>query len=448
MTPISPDAKSKLKITYVSLDSLRHPEKNPRTWSKEARQQLRESMERHGVIDPLLCNNAEGREGVILGGNFRFEILKEMGVTEIPVVYINVTDPAKEAEIILRLNKNVGDWNLDLLAEYDTSLLGDVGFTSEELDDIFPADENPEIFELEKELKKLGISEVDIKPGDMFEIGDLLRVRCGDSMNEEDVLALMAGEKADMCLTDEPYVLDYTRGKKRHKSTEGFGYKRDRKYLGTDSLPDDFVARWTANIAKVAKPDFSIIAYEHPKNLRLLWNEMEKYWRYRGTIIWHVPNRVQGFAAKYKFFNKFDIAYVGTSGDVTLNAEPEADELLQNEYEAALFMTSGKPHWESYEKGKKICPSDFVRHVASDEKNSGQSVIFGTKPVEILIPYIKVLSKRGSLIIEPFGGSGSTGAAAFKMQRRCFMMEKSPTYVAVILARLSKLSGVAPKKIL
>jgi DNA modification methylase len=150
---------------------------------------------------------------------------------------------------------------------------------------------------------------------------------------------------------------------------------------------------------------------------------------------------MQGFASKYRFFNKTDIALVGTSGDFSLNADPEEDELLQNEYENALFATSGKPEWESYKKGNKYCPSDFIEYKASDEKSSGQGIIFGTKPLEVLIPYLKILTKRGDLIIEPFGGSGSTLIAATKMKRRCFVMEKSNVYAEVIRHRWEKLTG-------
>ena len=111
-----------------------------------------------------------------------------------------------------------------------------------------------------------------------------------------------------------------------------------------------------------------------------------------------------------------------------------------------MFATSGKPHWESYGKNKKYCPTDFIEFVAADAKSSGQGIIFGTKPIEILIPYIKVLTKRGNLIVEPFGGSGSTLIAATKMQRRCYLMEKSPVYAQVILRRWEKLTGLKPKK--
>jgi DNA modification methylase len=84
---------------------------------------------------------------------------------------------------------------------------------------------------------------------------------------------------------------------------------------------------------------------------------------------------------------------------------------------------------------------------AADEKSSGQGIVFGTKPIEILIPYIKVLTKRGDLVVEPFGGSGSTLIASIKMNRRCYLMEKCPTYAQVILHRWEKESGKKPVKI-
>jgi DNA modification methylase len=222
--------------------------------------------------------------------------------------------------------------------------------------------------------------------------------------------------------------------------TTGFGAKKNRRYLETDVLPDNFTELWMGNISKIAKENFVIICYENWKNIRTIWNEMEKYWKVKNMIVWHLPNRVQGFSSKYRFFNKHDIAMVGATDNIELHNEDEG-ELLENEYETALYAISGKPHWESYEKGKKICPTDFIEFNAADEKSSGQGVIFGTKPTEILIPYIKVLTKRDDLIIEPFGGSGSTLIAAEKMSRRCCLMEKSPVYAEVIKKRWEKLTG-------
>ena len=438
--------KNELEVVYVLVSDLKFADYNPRFWSKEATAQLTESIKRYGFVDPLIVNSAPGREGILIGGHFRLQIAKDLGIKKVPTVYLNIPDIEREQELNLRLNKNLGDWNMDLLAEFDELVLTDIGFSSEELDKIFPIDENPEVFDLQKELEKIGIKNVKVQKGDIYQLGNH-RVMCGDSTIKADVLKLMDGEKANMCFTDPPYILDYLRGKKKKgKTTEGFGLKRDRKYLGTDVLPDNFTELWMASIAKIQKEDFSIIVFENPKNLRTIWNEMEKYWRYRNTIVWRLPNRVQGFAAKYKFFNKHDIALMGTGGNIALNLEPE-EELFQQEYENALFATSGKPHWESYKKGKKYCPTDFIDFKAADEKSSGQGIIFGTKPLEILIPYIKVLTKRDDLIVEPFGGSGSTLIAAEKMNRRCCLMEKSPVYTEVIIKRWEKLTNKKAKKL-
>lgn len=433
-------SKTNLTIQNVNISELKPAEYNPRAWSEQATADLKESVSRFGLVDPILVNDAPDRKNIVIGGHFRLKVAQDLGIKEVPVVYISIPDPEREKELVIRLNKNTGDWDWNLLAEFDENLLTDIGFSSEQLDDIFDFDEVvPEQFDLEKELTKLDIKEISVEKGDVYQLGDS-RLMCGDSTVEAYFDKLMNGEQADMCLTDPPYILDYLNGKRHGKPTEGFGAKRDRRYLETDELPDDFTELWMANVAKHAKPDFSVICYENWKNLRIIWGEMEKHWKVKNMLVWHLPNRHQGFAAKYKFFSKHDIAMVGSSGTVEYNHDEEPDG-LQEEYETALYAIAGKPQWEGYEGGKKYQPTDFIEYQASDEKSSGQGVIFGTKPIEILIPYIKVLTKRGDLVVEPFCGSGSTLIASTKLKRRCFIMEKSPVYAEVALKRWEKLTG-------
>lgn len=436
-----------LTVSYVAVGDLKPSAYNPRCWSQDQLAALKESITRFGVVDPVICNGAPARKNILIGGHMRLAAVKELGHKQVPVVYLNIPDVEKEKELNIRLNKNQGEFDLKLLAAFDESFLENLGFNSEEMDEIFAIDPTPEQFDLKHELGKLKIDKVEVQKGDIYEI-DGSRLMCGDSTIEEDMLKLMGKEKADMCMTDPPYILDYLKGKTKQKDgvTVGFGAKKNRRYLETTTLPDDFSDLWMANVAKAQKPDFSIMIFEHPKNLCTIWTALEKHWRYRNTITWHVPNRMQGFSAKYKFFNKQDIALVGTGGKTALNLEPE-DELFQNEYENALYATSGKPHWEGYEKGKKVCPTDFIEHIAADEKSSGQGIIFGTKPLELLIPYIKVLTRRDALVLEPFGGSGSTLIASIKLGRRCYIMEKSPVYAEVIKARWEKATGKKAKKL-
>ncbi len=437
-----------IQTVEIPINDLVPADYNPRKHDETASEQLKQSILRFGLVDPVISNSSPGRKNIIIGGHFRWEVAKELGYKTVPVVYVDIPDLDKEKELNLRLNKNTGEFDWDLLAKFDESFLANIGFSSDELDNIFDIDVAPEEFNLEKELQKLNIQKIEVKKGDIYSLGES-RLMCGDSTIEEDVIKLMNGQKADMCFTDPPYILDYLHGKKKHgKAVTGFGAKRDRRYLETDSIPPDFTEKWMANIAKIQNEHFSIIVYENWKNLRTIWGEMEKYWKVKNMIVWHLPNRHQGFSAKYKFFSKHDIAMVGASPDkdIPFNLEEESDG-LQEVYETALFAIAGKPHWEGYLKGKKNQPTDFIEYIASDEKSSGQGVIFGTKPIEILIPYIKMLTKRNDLIVEPFSGSGSTLIASTKMERRCYGMEKSPVYAEVIMKRWEKLTGLKAKKI-
>lgn len=430
-----------LEVQTVKVSELKPAAYNPRKWSESAIAGLTASIKQFGLVDPILVNGSAKRKNIVIGGHFRLKVAKDLSYKEVPVVYIDIPDEAKEKELNIRLNKNLGDWDYELLAEFDESLLADIGFDSEELDEIFDlTTDQTENFDLEKELAKLDINKIDAKKGDIYKLGDS-KLLVGDSTVADDVAKLMDGELAVMCLCDPPYRLSYLKGGIRHgKPTEGFGAKRNRKYLETDELPEDFTDLWMANVAAHADPNFSIIVYEAWHNLREIWGAMERHWKIKNMIVWHLPNRHQGFAAKYKFFSKYDIAMVGGSGTVPYNDDEEPDG-LQEEYETALYATSGKPHWEGYKGGKKYQPTDFIDYQVSDEKSSGQGVIFGTKPVEILIPYIKVLTKRGDLIIETFGGSGSTLIAATMLKRRCNIIEKSPIYAEVIMKRWEKLTG-------
>jgi ParB-like chromosome segregation protein Spo0J len=130
--------------------------------TEQQEKEITESLKRFGCIDPLIVNCFPGRENVLVGGHQRLKIAKKLGYQEIPVVYVSL-DPDREKELNLRLNKNQGEFDYDLLKEFDKSFLSDVGFSSEELDDIFVMDDEPEIFDLKKELEKLDISNIEVQ---------------------------------------------------------------------------------------------------------------------------------------------------------------------------------------------------------------------------------------------------------------------------------------------
>lgn len=437
------------QIINVSINQLNPAPYNPRKWSEEATTQLTESIKKFGLVDPILVNSAVERKDVVIGGHFRLKVARNLGFTEVPVIYIDLPDIEREKELNIRLNKNLGEFDYSLLAEFSESLLNDIGFSSEELDDIFNvSDTNDDTFDLDRELKKLNIESIEAKSGDIYQLGES-RLMIGDSTISTDVTKLMSGEKADMAICDEPYITasNYKGGTRHGKPTVDKGSKRSRRYLETEEMPENFTALWLDNIANiVAKPDFSLIAFEAWYNLPIMWSAVAEHFTVKNMLIWHIPKRHQAFSARYKFFSKYDIALIGARGSVEFNDKEELDGLQQT-YDTALYAISGKPHWEDYGGPKKQRPTDFAELNTDDKKNSGQEIIFGTKPLEVLIPYIKVLTNRGDLIVDLFCGSGSTLIAATQLNRRCYTMEKSVVYAEIALRRWEIETGLKRVKI-
>jgi len=131
-----------IEIKYIAISKLKPAEYNPRKASDIEVKNLTESIKKFGLVDPIIVNSAPERKNIIVGGHFRLRVAKQLGYKEVPVVYINIPDIEKEKELNLRLNKNLGSFDYDLLANFDEDLLKEVGFEQEELEDIFQLDDS------------------------------------------------------------------------------------------------------------------------------------------------------------------------------------------------------------------------------------------------------------------------------------------------------------------
>jgi ParB-like chromosome segregation protein Spo0J len=112
-------------------------EYNPRHWEESAEKDLTESILRFGLVDPIIVNKAKGRENIVIGGHFRLHIAKKLRFETVPVYYLDIPDISKEQELNLRLNKNSGEWDWNMLANIDDEILKDSGFTTEEMEKHF-----------------------------------------------------------------------------------------------------------------------------------------------------------------------------------------------------------------------------------------------------------------------------------------------------------------------
>jgi len=443
--------EEKIKIVRVKIDQLKDAEYNPRVATDKEKEDLKESLKKFGFVEPIVVNSAPGRKDVIIGGHFRVRVAKEMGIEEVPVVYINISDLEKEKELNLRLNKNLGQWDLGLLKNFDEDFLKNVGFEDEELDHIFGL-EMAEEFDEEKELAKAIKDPRGIKTGDIWKLGEH-RLIIGDCTKREVWEKLLGEERFDFMFTDPPYRLAYCKKRTRKvKTKEGFKTKREREYQSVgetdkkgkpkgfgakqDRIYDGIMIRgvpeynvWLSIANEFQNPiGANVMVFENWKNIHDLWEAIEKYWKIKNIIIWHLPNRRQGFAARHQFFSKFDMAPLADKGKAPMNEQPEVEleeylkekgQKLLDTYEIIIYGKKEKSEWNRksrYFKGSKWGEvSDHITWTASSEASTGQNLVFGTKPVQILIPYVKILSQRGGaeVILNRF--ERFTGIKAIKL---------------------------------
>ena len=435
-------------------------ENNPRIMTEKQKNDLQKSLEKFDLVEIP----ATDLDNKIIAGHQRLKIMQllDRGEEEIDVRIPNrkLTDD-EFREYNLRSNKNIGDWNLDMLANLDEDLLLDVGFEKGELDDIFGLDISEE-FNIEKELEKLLKGrERRVSPGDIWQLGEH-KLIIGDCTNKESWIHLFGNEKFDLMETDPPYLIEANKkrtidGKRKIKvkTKSGFGYKKTREYQGLKLRGVPEYDEWLSIANEFQNPKgANIMIFENWKNTVNLWQALEKYWKIKNLIIWWLPNRNQGFGAKYKFFNKYDIAPLGGEGVLNEEYEKEMEEYLLDKgqklldtYEVIIYSQKGGSYWDRRKKTAWTKVTDHITHNAETEKSGGQNIIFGTKPIQILVPYIKILSPRNGIVAEPFCGSGSTIIACEIMKRRCRAIEIEPIYGEVILIRWEKFTGKKAVKI-
>ncbi len=428
--------KIEKKYIKIKIRDLKEWNKNPK---KHDVALIKKSIEDFGYIDPIIIDE----DNRVLSGHGRLKVLKSQGVEEADVVQVRGLTEEEKEKYSLIVNKTVekGGWDTELLAQFDEELLEDVGFDVKELDNIFgfgAEKETKEEFDIRKEINKILKQRRRVQYGDLWQLGEH-RLLIGDATKREDWEKLLGDEKFDFCFTDPPYFIQSN----LPGSKKGFGGCQRGKYLGVEKKFPDY-NEWLLFTSEFRNPDgASIIVFENWKNLVSLWIEMEKFWEIRNLLIWHTPNRTSNnYKNSVRFFNKYDIMLMGSNkGKLNFNnEEPE----VQKSFETALFAVYGKFIFNQ-QKNRLIW--DIVISPVDNEKSNGQGLILGTKPLNILIPYIKILSPRNGIVVDCFGGSGSTLIACEIMKRKCRMMEIEPLYGEIIINRWEKFTGGKAEKI-
>jgi len=208
---------------------------NPRQLTEQQAKDLTKSLEKFNLVEIPAIN----RDNTIVAGHQRLAIMSLLGrgAEEIDVRVPNRTLTEEElSEYCIRSNKNTGEWDLDALANFDESLLKDIGFDSKELDKIFQLDTAPEDDDVPE------ARQTDIKLGDIFRLGQHVLL-CGDSATEATVAQLMGKDKADLLFTDPPYNVNYYGGNRPQAHARPKDHKLwDKIY--SDNLTQEEYEKW------------------------------------------------------------------------------------------------------------------------------------------------------------------------------------------------------------
>ena len=425
MTKISKN----LKIKYVPVDELKNYEKNPRYWSDSAKEDLRKSISKYGLVDPILCNSAKGRENVILGGHFRIHIAKELGIKEIPVVYVNVSDPGKERELVLRLNKNTGDWDLELLKEWDIPLLEEVGFQALELQDIF--DNNIDIenddFNEEEELEKAKTT--NIKLGDCFALGEH-RLICGDSTDLDVVKRLMNGQKTSFVNTDTIYNIGLSYDK-------GVGNKSNYGGKANDKMSyeeyKDFIRKIVSNELAVSNKDCHFCHWTDEIWIGLFQDVFRELGiTNRRVLIWLKNN--QSPTPQVAWNKAIENIVYGTVGSPYLSKDyPKYNEIMNME------IGTGNQMQDQVVEMFNIWIAKRVAGIEMEHPTQ--------KSPELYQKALKRCTKPGDIILDLAGGSGSQLIASHQLKRRAYLAEIDPVFCQLIINRFESYVNKKAKKL-
>ena len=360
---------------------------------------LKRSIEQFGYVEPVIWNKVTG---CVVGGHQRLKVLIDLGLTEVECVVVEM-DAEKEKALNIALNKISGEWDKEKLAlliadlqgaDFDVSL---TGFEPSELDDLFKDNIKDGIhdddFDVEAELKEPPIT----KLGDLWTLGRH-RLVCGDSTKKDTFELLMAGAKANLVITDPPYNVNY----------EGSAGKIKNDNMGNDAFYNFLLDAFTNTEAVMADDASIYVFHADTEGLNFRRAFVDAGFYLSGCCIWKKQSLVLGRSP------------------------------YQWQHEPVLYgwKKTGKHQWYTGRKETTIWEFD------KPKKNGDHPTM---KPVQLLAYPIMNSSMSNTLVIDPFGGSGSTLIACEQSDRSCFTIELDEKFCDVIVKRYIEQVGSADK---
>lgn len=385
--------KQEMIIRKVPVTDINPAKYNPRKDLKPgdpAYEKLKRSMTEFGYVEPIIWNEETGN---IVGGHQRYKVLMAEGHTEVECVIVKMS-AEREKALNVALNKVTGDWEFEALADlikdleaqdFDVTL---TGFDAAEIEDLFSQvhdkDASDDDYDVNQALEEAAF----VKSGDVWLLGRH-RLMCGDATNPDDVEKLMDGKKANLVLTDPPYNVDF-------ESASGLKIQNDKQDNDTFY---NFLAASFKNMAEHTAPGGSIYVFHaDTEGLNFRKAFIEAGYHLSGVCIWKKNSLVLG-RSPYNWIH-----------------EPILFGWLRGAKHKWFTGRSETTVW-NYDKPKK----------------NGEHPTM--KPVPLLCYPIKNSSQVNGIVMDLFGGSGSTLIACQQIDRIAYTLELDPKYATVIVKR-------------
>ena len=388
-----------MKIEKIKVSDLKPYENNAKIHTKEQVEQIKKSILEFGFNDPI----AVDENNMIVEGHGRLLAVKALGYTEVDCIRLDgMTDEQKRAYIHVhnQLTLNTG-FDLGILeAELKSIENIDMGVFGFDMD--FDIDTDVDFEATDDDFEAEIPEEPKAKLGDIYQLGNH-RLMCGDSTSIKDVEKLMGGEKATMGFTDPPWNVNY--GAMKEDNAQGYKPRKIlNDFMGTEEFKE-FMNKAFASLnfsMKDGAMTYVVMSAQEWGNMMLTLASNDFHWS--STIIWNKDSLV----------------------------------LSRKDYH-----TKYEPIWYGWKNGSRLCPLEDrkqsdVWDIPRPKKSEEHPTM---KPVELVARALTNSSRKGDIVIDLFGGSGTTLIASEQTERCCRMMELDPKYVDVIIARWENLTG-------
>ncbi len=384
------------EFQLVDINKLVPYANNARTHNKEQILKLRSSLREFGFVNPVIIDKAYN----VLAGHGRIEAAKEEGIAEVPCVYADHLTEAQKKAYILADNRMALDagWDEELLSVEMQELqelgfdLSMTGFDEKELTDLLGADADGEAkeddFDLSTALEKAAF----VQRGDVWTVGRH-KLMCGDATSAEDVSAL----KANLILTDPPYGVSF-------KSASGLTIQNDS--MKNEEFYTFLLSSFQRMAEHLEKGGSAYVFHADTEGLNFRKAFIDAGFHLAGCCIWVKDSLVLG----------------------------RSDYQWQHEPVLYGFMQNSKHHWYSDRKQTTIW------HFDKPKRNANHPT---SKPLDLLGYPIDNSTQENGVVMDTFGGSGSTLMACEQMNRICYTMELDEKYASVILRRYVEDTGNA-----